>query len=138
MMSLYIQRTFGYPGNQNHFVIIGMEFNWFKSYLTKREQQCIINDQLSSKKIITCGVPQGSILGPFLFLLYFNDLRDCLKLTTPCMYADDTQIFASSYNANELILKLNSDLAQVLKRLIKNKLQMHLSILIYCLLLQSE
>lgn len=54
------------------------------------------------------------------------------------MYADDTQIFASSYNANELILKLNSDLAEVLKRLIKSKLQMHLSILIYCLLLQSE
>ena len=94
-----------------------MELNWFKSYLTNREQHLIINGQLSSKKIITCGVPQGSILGPLLLLLYINDLPDCLKLTTPCMYADDTQIFASFHDANELIVKLNSDLA--------HKLQMH-------------
>ena len=48
--------------------IIGMELNWFKLYLRNREEQCIINDQLSSKKIIICRVPQGSILGPLLFL----------------------------------------------------------------------
>lgn len=71
----------------NIFGITGKELNWFKSYLTGREQQCIINGQLSSKKIITSGVPQGHI----------NDLPDSLKLTTPCMYVDDTQTFASSY-----------------------------------------
>ena len=97
------------------FGIIDMELNWFNPYLTNREEQCIINDQLSSKKIITCGVPQGSILEPLLFLLYIKDLP-------PCMYADDTQIFASSHDANKLIVKLNSDLSQVRKWLIKNKL----------------
>ncbi len=95
------------------FGIFGVELKWFESYLTNREQQCNVNGELSSNKIITCGVPQGSILGPLLFLLYINDLPDCLKSTNPYMYADDTQIFSSSYDANELVVSLNSDLAHV-------------------------
>ena len=106
------------------FGISSIELKWFKSYLSNREQQCSVNDQISSKKTITCGVPQGSILGPLLFLLYINDLSECLSSTTPCMYADDTQIFSSSYDANELVIKLNSDLAHVRNWLIENKLQM--------------
>ena len=112
---------------KKRFGISSIELKWFESYLTNREQQCSINEQLSSKKTITCGVPQGSILGPLLFLLYINDLPECLRSTTPCMYADDTQIFSSSYDANELTIKLNSDLAHVRNWLIENnlKLQMH-------------
>ena len=103
----------------NIFGIIAKELNWFKPCLTEREQQCIINGQLSSKEIITGGVPgrpQGSILGPLLFLLYITDVPDSLILTTPCMYADDTQTFASSYDANELIVKLNCDSAQEVRK----------------------
>ena len=110
---------------KKRFGISSIELKWFESYLSDREQQCSINEQLSSKKTITCGVPQGSILGPLLFLLYINDLPECLRSTTPCMYADDTQIFLSSYDANELVVKLNSDLARVRNWLIENKLQMH-------------
>ena len=49
--------------------IFGMELKWFESYLTNREQQCSINGELSSNKVISYGVPRGSILGPLLFLL---------------------------------------------------------------------
>ena len=66
--------------------ISSIELKWFESYLFNRQQQCSINEQLSSKKTITCGVPQGSILGPLLFLLYINDLPECLRSTTPFMY----------------------------------------------------
>ena len=107
------------------FGIFGVELKWFESYLTNREQQYNVNGELSSNKIITCGVPQGSILGPLLFLLYINDLPDCLKSTNPSMYADDNQIFSSSYDANELVVSLNSDLSHVCNWLKENRLQMH-------------
>ena len=110
---------------KKRFGISSIELKWFESYLSNREQQCSINEQLSFKKTITCGVPQGSILAPLLFLLYITDLPECLSSTTPCIYADDTQIFSSSYDANELVIKLNSDLAHVRNWLIENKLQMH-------------
>jgi hypothetical protein len=63
----------------NFFGITGTQLKWFVSYLNNREQQCLINGQLSSPKTITCGVPQGSIMGPFLFLLYINDMPDSLS-----------------------------------------------------------
>ena len=106
------------------FGITSIELKWLESYLSNREQQCCVNEQLSSNKTITCGVPQGLILGPLLFLLYINDLPECLRSTTPCMYADDTQIFSSSNDVKELVVKLNSDLAHVRNWLIENKLQM--------------
>ncbi len=91
------------------FGIDGTELKWFESYLTKR-QVCFVNGHTSSPRQITCGVPQGSILGPLLFLLYINDMPKCLKSTTPCVYADDTEIFASSHDYDSLVKNLNNDL----------------------------
>ena len=82
-----------------HFYgVADRELMWLKSYLTARKQQCLINGCLSSQSNLLCGVPQGSILGPLLFFIYINDLPNCLKFTTPCLYADVTQIFTSSFD----------------------------------------
>ena len=102
-----------------------MEFKWFQSYLTDRYQQCQINGFLSKKEKIISGVPQGSILGPLLFLIYINDLPNCLKSTIPCLYADDTQIFTSSHDTAKIADSLNSDLENITDWLTVNKLQSH-------------
>ena len=95
-----------------------------KSYLTSRQQR-LINGCLSSQSNLLCGVPQGSILGPLLFLIYINDLPNCLKFTTPCLYADDTQIFSSSFDIGALANNINSDLKNLSDWLTVNKLQFH-------------
>ena len=66
-----------------------------KSYLSERSQKCKVNGFLSSERSIKCGVPQGSILGPLFFLLYINDLPECLHKTKPRLFADDTNITAT-------------------------------------------
>ncbi|CAB3998011.1 Kazal-type serine ase inhibitor 1 [Paramuricea clavata] len=97
----------------DQFGIKNVELDWFKSYLTNREQACIVNGAMSSPKAIVCGVPQGSILGPLLFLLYINDLPECLEKTSPHLYADDTQISTSAKTIEELTENLNNDLKKV-------------------------
>ncbi|CAB4037377.1 Hypothetical predicted protein, partial [Paramuricea clavata] len=90
---------------RNFFGVTGNQLRWFESYLNNRVQQCLINGQLSSPKKIICGVPQGSILGPLLFLLYINDMPDSLSHLTPSLYADDTEIYASSNDCADLVDK---------------------------------
>ena len=61
-------------------------------------KQCNVNNHLSSASPLNCGAPQGSIIGPLLFVVYINDLPNCLSLDSPRMYADDTNLtFAASY-----------------------------------------
>ena len=89
--------------------IRGDLLQWFESYLTNRSQQVRINDSLSSPKHTNAGVPQGSVLGPLLFLIYVNDIADSLEGSAR-LFADDTSISYSSSNIQNLQLIINEDL----------------------------
>ena len=82
--------------------IRGDALEWFKSYLVKRSQIVFTNGVLSDKAILRCGVPQGSILGPLLFLIYINDLTTIADYTTVRMYADDTNMTFTASSIPEL------------------------------------
>ena len=105
--------------------IRGTTLNWFKSYLNNRTQKCDLNGHLSSTRSLSCGVPQGTILGPLLFLIYINDLPNCLGTSSPRMYADDTNITYPGNSIHEIELNLNKELANVRDWLLANKLSLN-------------
>ena len=78
-----------------HYSLRGPAYDWFSSYLNKRYQFVVYNGCESEYKYIQCGVPQGSILGPLLFLIYINDLPSVSNLFMPILFADDTNLFCT-------------------------------------------
>ena len=106
--------------------IRGIAFDGFKSYLTGRTQFVIYNGVSSTPQTIKCGVPRGSIFGPFLFLIYNNDLANTYKTSLPILFADDTNIFAPGKNKHELESKLNDELCRISAWLKVNKLSLNI------------
>ena len=109
-----------------HYGVRGTALNWFQSYLSNRTQKVCINGILSEPNNITHGVPQGSVLGPLLFLLYINDLPSCSKILKFHLFADDTSIFFSHENAKELESIVNNELKNVSKWLSANRLTLNI------------
>ena len=92
--------------------IRGLSYDLISSYLANRYQFTCVNSQKSDKNIINYGVPQGSILGPILFLLYINDLPKSSNLKT-LLFADDTALFASSNNYVSLEKIINVEVKKI-------------------------
>ena len=97
----------------SYYGISGKSLDFFKSYLANRRQRCQVTGYFSDVKEVHCGVPQGSILGPLLFLVFINDFPNCLKFSTPSKYADDTSLTCAAENLTSLELKFNSELRHV-------------------------
>jgi hypothetical protein len=104
--------------------IEGLELLWFKNYLTERGQFVQIKNFRSSVLSIKVGVPQGSILGPILFLIYINNLPIVTKLTT-YLFADDTTLFFSHSNLETLIQIVNEELKKVVDFFRSSKIALH-------------
>ena len=109
-------KAYGLRGNINKLL---------KSYLSNRKQFVSINGKYSDVKDVTCGVPQGSSLGPLLFLIYINDLRMCLSKTSCGHFADDTFILFHSKKPKTIETIVNTELKEVVKWLRLNKLSLN-------------
>ena len=92
--------------------ISGNLLSTLTDFLKLRKQRVVLNGQLSSWSNIETGVPQGSILGPLLFLIYINDLSDGLT-TNARLFADDVSLFSVVDNINLSATNLNSDLSKI-------------------------
>ena len=108
-----------------HYGVRGTVHDCFKSYLFGRTQQIDYNSSISNIEPISSSVPQGSILGPLLFIIYINDFSKCLKYSNNLSFADDTTIILSAKNNNLLFQKGNKELENIDNWLIANKLSLN-------------
>ena len=106
--------------------IRGPALSWITSYLSNRYQYVVYNGYESECKYISCGVPQGSILGPLLFLLCINDLPAVSKLFMPILFAADKNLFCTSHNVNMLVDDINTELVNVYAWVQSNKLSLNI------------
>ena len=108
--------------NEYHddYEVQGQTASWFKSYLKDRQQFCVVNGLSSVKNRIVCGVSQGSLLCPFLFLIDINDLPNCLDHSIGRSFADDTNLAFSAVDLSILQTEMRNDLNRISNWLTSN------------------
>ena len=111
----------------SHYGVKNTELKWFCSYLSNRRQCCKVNGESSNFEYLRCGVPQGSCLGPLLFLLYINDMPYALKYSKTTMYADDTSLAYSAKSVSDISNVMNYELESLRKWLFSNKLSLNVA-----------
>ena len=109
----------------NHYGVRGIVNDWFQSYLSCRSQSTQIGSVVSEKENVLCGVPQGSILGPLLFLLYVNDIQASSSKLDFFLFADDTNLLFADKCLKTLELIINKELENVCDWLLANKLTLN-------------
>ena len=109
-----------------HNGVRGAELQWFTSYLTDRKQCVKYENSLSSLQSISCSVPQGSSLGPLLFIIYINDIVNTSDLLKFCMYADDSVIYLSGKDTKDVIDSINIQIQNITQWLLANKLTLNI------------
>ena len=105
--------------------IRGNAFNWFKSYLSERSQYVVYDSKQSKTQTVQCGVPQGSIFDPLLFIIYMNDICNASELLFSILYADDTSVQISGNDITYLVSSMNAELELLSKWFKANKLSLN-------------
>ena len=111
----------------NHFGVRGLFLDWFKSYFTNRQQKTLIKGILSDSLTVQYGVPQRSILGPLLFLLYISDLNNAKPHSMVHHFADDTNITFSHKSLKRVNKFINHDLSLLVQWLQANRISLNTS-----------
>ena len=108
-----------------YYGIRGVCNDWFKSYLSDRKQFVSINGYNSDLMPVDCGVPQGSVLGPLLFLIYINDLHKAIQYCKVHHFADDTNLFHTSKSVKNVNKLVNRDMKRFNDWLSSNKIYLN-------------
>jgi len=114
-----------------HYGVRGVALEWFSNYLKNRKQYVEYKNCRSQTQEIVCGVPQESVLGPLLFIIYTNELPMSINSSKTILFADDTTVFCSSNNLAYLYDTLNNDLNILADWFRANKLSLNTTTIYY-------